>query len=185
VEFTSPYKGGTRVWSNRFHFSGGLPANSTAWGTLATAVGNSYKPAMRAGSVITRWTGYAAGSDVPVYDAAVSIAGTISPGANDRGCPLGVAAVIRWTTSARSTKNHPIYLFSYVHDVMYDATVSGNDKLASDQKTALTTFANAWVSGFSDGSHTLVRTSPAGHDATGALVEEYLTHRDFPYQTSV
>jgi hypothetical protein len=32
---------------------------------------------------------------------------------------------------------------------------------------------------------TLVRAGPNGATATGSLVEEYVTHRDFPYTSSV
>jgi hypothetical protein len=185
LEVTSSYKGGTRVWSNRYYFDGTLPPDGTHWAALVTAVTNSLKPAMRSSSTFTQALGYAAGSDVPVYSNPLSIAGTITPGANARGCPLGVAAIIRWSTAARSTKNHPIYLFKYLHDVFYDATVAGNDKLEAGMKSAMQTFATAWVTGFSDGTITHHLVSPTGNAATGSIVEEYLSHRDFPYQTSV
>jgi hypothetical protein len=48
------------------------------------------------------------------------------------------------------------------------------------QKTALTTYATAWVSGFSDGTNLMVRCGPQGQLATGVLVATYITHRDFP-----
>jgi hypothetical protein len=72
-----------------------------------------------------------------------------------------------------------------VHDVATDSSVSYNEKLLPSQKTALATYATAWISGFSDGTHTLTRAGPNGDAATGSVVEEYVTHRDFPYTTSL
>jgi hypothetical protein len=181
----SSYKGGTRQWSNRHHFTGGTPANSTAWTTLASNITTSWKAAMAASHTIVEAVGYAAGSDLPVFNEVLSIAGTYSLGANDEPCALANAALFRFATAARSSKNHPVYGFSYIHGAIYDRTVSGYDKLPTDWLTPLTTYANHWVSGFSDGTNTYVRSTAGGHTATGVVVEEYLTHRDFPYQSSV
>jgi hypothetical protein len=182
---TSPYKGGSRVWSNRYYFNGGTPADAAHWLTLSNAITAVEKTCYLPLNVITEAVGYAAGSDVPVYTHVYSIAGTYSSGANDRATPLSDCALLRWSTAARSTKNHPIYCFTYMHAALYDSTVQGNDKLAGGQKTALQTYATDWVSGFSDGTITAVRATPSGHSVTGSLVEEYVTHRDFPYQSSV
>jgi hypothetical protein len=96
-----------------------------------------------------------------------------------------VCALVRYSTAARTTKNHPIYLFNYHHAAIVNGHVSDVDHLDANQRTNLGTFAAAWVAGFSDGTHTLVRASPNGAAATGYLVEEYVTHRDFPSSTSV
>jgi hypothetical protein len=182
---TTPYKGGNRLWSNRYSFTGGTPADAAHWLTLANAITASEKTCYTSSTTITRALGYAAGSDVPVFDHVYSIAGTLTAGGSDRANPLNCAALVRWSTAARSTKNHPIYCFSYVHASLLDGTKPSFDYLSSGQKTALGTYATAWVSGFSDGSITAVRSTPTGHSATGSIVEEFITHRDFPYQSSV
>lgn len=182
---TSAYKGGSRQWSNRYFFTGGTPGDSAHWLTLSNAVVTAEKACYPSGHVITLAEGYAAGSDVPVFSQVYSTAGTYVTGGNDRNTPLGVAALIRWSTAARSTKNHPIYLFSYLRGAQYDNSVAGYDKLAAGQKSAMATYASSWISGFSDGTITAKRASPSAHVATGQVVEEYLTHRDFPYTTSV
>jgi hypothetical protein len=41
------------------------------------------------------------------------------------------------------------------------------------------------VTGFSDGTITAKRSSPHGATCTGSIVEEYATHRDFPYTPSL
>lgn len=185
VEVTGYYKGGTRIWTNRHYLSGGVPANGTEWAALAAAVAASFKDCLTGNSTITGYNGYLAGSDVPVYNATVSISGTLSVSGTGSRTPLGNVALVRWSTASRSSKNHPVYLYSYVHDVCYDNTVAGDDFLWGSQKTPLQTYAGDWVSGFSDGTHTLIRASAQGHIATGALVEDYISHRDFPYQSSV
>jgi hypothetical protein len=182
---SSAYKGGLRLFSNRYHFNGGTPADATHWHTLMDAVTAAEKAIYGSHITITEALGYAAGSDVPVATKTYSLAGTMTVGGTGVGAPLTDAVLGRWSTAARSTKNHPIYLFNYFHGAVVDNTVLGFDKVWATQVTAVSTYITAWITGFSDGSITAVRASPNGAAATGSLVEEYVTHRDFPYQSSV
>jgi hypothetical protein len=122
--------------------------------------------------------GYAAGSDVPVFSKTYSQAGTGSF-ATFIACPGDCAALVRYTTTARTPKNHPVYLFNYFHSCGIN-TSGASDLLNTAQKTAIGTYASAWLSGFSDGTNTYVRAGPNGATATGQLVEQYVMHRDFP-----
>jgi len=178
------HKGGTRRYSNRYHFNGGTPADSTHWTTFSDAVVNAEKAMHANTNTIVETIGYAAGSEVPVFSKTYSTAGTLSPGTLGKFTPSPVAALLRWATAARSVKNHPIYLFNYYHGVLIDWTTSV-DILYATQKSAIDTYAGSWISGFSDGSLTLVRAGPNGATATGHQCEEYVTHRDFPYTSSV
>jgi hypothetical protein len=179
------FKGGTRLYSNRYHFNGGTPADATHWHTLMDAVVNAEKAATSPNATIVECVGYAAGSDVPVATKLYTTVGTVAFGAHASQAPGECAALVRWSTAARTTKNHPIYLFAYWHTVAFDNSFTDADKLEPNQKTALGTYATAWITGFSDGSNTYVRASPNGAAATGSVVEEYLTHRDFPYSPSL
>lgn len=179
------FKGGSRLFSNRYHFTGGTPADGAHWDTLFDNITTAEKAIFAAGVTLVEALGYAAGSDVPVRTKTYSLTGTLTPGGSSAAAPGEVAALVRWSTAARSTKNHPIYLFSYYHRISVMSTGSDADLLETNQKAAMATYATSWITGFSDGSITAVRASPAGHIATGSLVEEYVTHRDFPYQTSV
>jgi hypothetical protein len=93
--------------------------------------------------------------------------------------PGDVAALVRYSTATRTSKNHPLYLFNYYHGVNASAGGTPDDLLAT-QRTAMSTYAAAWITGFSDGGSTKHRSGPHGDLATGALVEPQLTHRDFP-----
>jgi hypothetical protein len=180
-----PFKGGTRQFSNRYHFNGGTPADATHWHTLMDAVTTAERPALNAECTIIEAVGYAAGSDVPVASKSYSLAGTVTPTGSSYHAAGEVAALVRWATNARTTKNHPIYLFAYIHKPWIEPSGTLGDLLSTPQRTALTTYANAWITGFSDGTITAVRASPNGAAATGAFVEEYVTHRDFPYSPSL
>jgi hypothetical protein len=173
-----PYQGGSKEWACRYHFNGGTPADSAHWETLRGNVVAAEKLALSPAVTIVGADGYAAGSDVPVFSWSGSVAGTLSE-TNAFPAPGAVAALVRYATAARTTKNHPVYLFNYYHYVSLQTT-GAVDLLHPTQKTALETYATAWIAGFSDGVNTYNRAGPNGASATSRFVNQYLTHRDFP-----
>jgi hypothetical protein len=172
------HKGVTRTWSNRYHFDNLKPADNTKWTTLCDAIVAAEKLIYDSAATITGAVGYDAGSEIPVFSKSYSQAGTASF-ANTVRNASEVAALVRYSTGQRSVKNHPIYLFNYYHLARGDSTLTTDD-LNTAQRAAMLTYANAWVSGFSDGAVTHHRCGPQGHVALGATVAQYVTHRDFP-----
>lgn len=179
------FKGGDRLWSNRYHFNGGTPADGAHWTTLSDAIVTAEKAALTTLNTIVTTVGYAAGSDVPVFTKTYSTAGTSTVGGSSVYTPGEVAGLVRWSTAARSTKNHPIYCFSYYHGMAVGVTAVTLDTLDTTLAGHMATYATAWVTGFSDGAITCVRASPAGHAVTGSAVESKVTHRDFPPSRSL
>lgn len=181
IEKTFTYRGVPRVFSNRYYFEGGTPADSTHWTTFADAVTAAEKaiyPTTGFTLTITAAFGYAAGSDVPVFSKTYALAGTMLIGGGS-AAPGDCALLIRYSTTARTSKNHPIYLYNYYHGVLHQSALSG-DLVYASQLTQFQTYAAAWVTGFSDGANTYKRTGPHGHLAIGYTVSDKVHHRDFP-----
>jgi hypothetical protein len=180
-----PYRGTTRQWSNRYHFEGSLPSDTSAWTTLADNIVTAEKACLNSATTIVQAIGYNAGTATvtnphgdAVFTKDYTTVGTFSPGVNDVAVPGDCAVLVRYSTTARSTKNHPVYLFNYYHSA-YRGTVDA-DTLAADQKTAFETYASHWVSGFSDGASTRERCGPRGAVAISRKVDGQIRHRDFP-----
>lgn len=171
------YRGQTRLFSNRYHFNGGVPASDSAWHTLMDNVTTAEQAIYPAAVTVVEAFGYAAGSDVPVSTKTYTKVGTLSTTGLTQA-PGDCAALIRYATAVRTAKNHPVYLFNYFHGALFSVGVV--DTLATSQKTAIGTYGSAWITGFSDGSVTYNRAGPNGASATGQLVDAMITHRDFP-----
>lgn len=124
--------------------------------------------------------GYAPGSEVPIFTKTYSTAASGSF-ASSISAPGDCAALIRYSTPDRSTKNHPVYCFNYYHGVVIAQAGTAPDTVIASQVTALQTYAAAWLSGFSDGTTTFHRSRPTGDLCTGSFVNPTVTHRDLPH----
>jgi hypothetical protein len=172
------YRGVVRLWSNRYHFNGGTPADNAHWITLFDAITTAEKAMHPTWNTITEAFGYAAGSDVPIATKTYSLAGTLTSFSANQ-CPGDAAALLRYATAAKTPKNHPVYLFNYFHGCMNNGS-GAPDTLQTGERTAIGTYASAWISGFSDGTTVYNRAGPNGATATGSLVGASIVHRDFP-----
>lgn len=181
---TMPFKGGVRVWSNRYHFTGGTPADLGSWTALATAVVNLEKTIYSNELTITGFVGYDPGSDVPVASGPFSVVGTLGFVAGTARTPGEVAAVLRWSTDARTVKNHPIYLFKYFHGAFVQSVAGEQDLLEPSQGTAILAYGNDWITGITGGGVTAKIASPEGAHGVTPTVKQYVSHRDFPPTSS-
>jgi hypothetical protein len=178
------YRGATRTFSNRYHIGTAVPPDATHWNTLFDAITAAekliYPPPAAPGATIIKAVGYAPGSEVPVASKTYALAATGSFSAWS-ACPGDAAALIRYSTPDRSTKNHPIYCFNYYHVVGSNVSTGFPDALNTAQAAAMATYAAAWLTGFSDGTTTYKRSRPSGDLCTGSFVEPLVTHRDLPH----
>lgn len=172
------FRGGSRQWSNRYHFDGTEPPDLSHWTTLVNAIVAAEKACFDSNVGFDSAICYDPGSDLPLHTISLSGNGTAT-GWSAQAQAGEVCGLLRYSTDQRTSKNHPIYLFTYFHGV-YATGGPPADTLYSSQKTAMQTYGNAWVAGFSDGAVTHHRAGPRGAVAQGAFVETYVTHRDFP-----
>lgn len=175
----SPYKGGTKNWGWRLFFNNTTAMTGAVFTALSTAIGADLANVLPTTSTIISAVGYDAGSDVPTNSRTMSVAGGFSPSSGEHYAPLEVAALMRFTTTQRTSKNHPIYLFKYMRAVILAAT--GNPEVVpSGRRTTYTSLATDLVNGFATGGVTYKLAGPYGAVAQSGACEQYFTHRDFP-----
>jgi hypothetical protein len=179
------YRGSIQVWTNRYHFEGTLPPDPAHWTTFADAVIAAEKAPLADNVVIIGAAGYDSASATStnphgdkVWEKTYSVDGLLD-GTGRVQVPGDCAAIVRYDTDARTSRNHPVYLFNYYHGVYRDSG-GGPDNLASGQLSAFNTYAAAWVAGFSDGAITHERCGPRGAVAVGHATKDKISHRDFP-----
>lgn len=171
---TFSWRGAPQEFSNRYYFNGAAPVDATAWHAFMDAVVAMEQNILSSDATIIQLHGYLPPSDVAVASKSYSTPGVLSSGV---AVPGECAALLRHGTNKRSSKNHPVYLFSYFHCAHRGAT---RDELDAGTKAAMEAFGNAWVSGVTTGGVTRIRSTPDGSPAIGARVDEWITHRDFP-----
>lgn len=162
------YRGLPEEYQNAFHFNGAEPASEAGWKSLSDEVWTALKPAHRASSSLVRAYGY--GDDSAVADVTIdyvneyggAIAGTLANQASSPVCAGDQAYVLRYVTPKRSSKNKPVYLYTYLHNI-YVALLSA-ENVDTTHRTAI---ANAYVK-LTNGTLAQfgVRTTPDGVAAT-------------------
>lgn len=177
--FESTYKGGTKRWSTRWHFTPAVNPTTAVFATLANDLDPYLAAIVTPRTSLKEYVGYYAGSEVPVWSADRNQAGTFNPG-TFRVTPLESCAVTRYGTTQRTSKNHPIYLFQYTHDVLVEPSQSDYELLNNDQQENIRQLAQKWVDGFVISGSTYMKTGPYGAVAQNCRINDYISHRDFP-----
>lgn len=146
------YRGdATEEWSNKYHLTGSIPADATAWKALADALIAQEKTVYPGTTSVIRAYGYdsddVSPSAVWSYDYlahAAAVAGTVTLGTGKHGAG-DQAGVVWWKTDRLNSRGRPIYLRKYFHDCLVDPTTS--DNLYGNTTTGYAAFANKLADG--------------------------------------
>lgn len=181
VQKSFTYQGATRLWSNKIAIGPGHPTDFAHWSALAAAVIDAEKLIYPSSTHIVKAVGTNDGEDIPIYTEVFSVAGTLAV-TGGSSAPGDCAILLRYGTGDRGSTNHPIFGFSYFHGAVdYDSGSGHPDGwLYEPQKAAVETYADAWLSGFSDGTATFQRYTAGGSIAVNRSVDQWIRHRDFP-----
>jgi len=174
-----PYRGNPlQRFTNRYYFDGSDPGPEANWYALFDAWTLEEQRFQPGDTHIIEAHGFLPGSDVAVASKTYNLAGTL-PAASAISTPGDCAAVLRMATTKKSVKNHPVYVFSYYHNAIYQGGTSDRDTLHPTMKSAMENFGDVLLNGLIVGARTYRRTTPDGHSVTGHHVEQYIGHRDF------
>lgn len=177
---TIPRRGGTRNWSTSFHLDTAVPDLTTfedLVDKLGTMTPYNMSSAFYSDINIVGWDYYPAGSLVAIYSKTVSLNGGLTH-STDTPQSSDSVSLWRFSTAARTSKNHPVYLFNYMHGVRGEGATD-NDLMDSNQRTVQEALAAVWVTGITVDSLTFKRAGPNGATATDSEVDQYIRHRDF------
>lgn len=178
VRKNMPYRGAVVEFSNRYFLGGVTSMTDAERVALADAVVAGEKAIYPGPISIDDVIAYDPGSEVPVWSKTYAVSGTLSS-AGSNGCPGDAAMLVRYSTTQRTSKNHPIYLFNYYHGVRWENTLSA-DYVGLTQLAALSNYASNWVAGGWVAGKSYKKAGPYGAVAQGAFAEPLITHRDFP-----
>lgn len=180
------YRGGTQLWTNRWHCTGPETITLEEFNTLVNAVKAAERNIYSDVTTLVRaeWADASTATTTNPHGLVtqsliLSQAGNVAVEAGVVRMPGDCALVARFSTDARTTKNHPIYLFKYVHDVFGKGNAAP-DTPSTVQRANLQTYGEAWIEGFSDGTNTRAYCGPHGVVALTASVLTTIRHRDFP-----
>src|SRR5439155_20108573 len=165
-------------FSNRYHFSGGVPADATAWKALAAAVITAEKATQTPTTSWVRAYGHVNDDSVAAwtYDylaAGSAVVGVPAGWSGGNPMPGDVAVWVRWQTANYTSRGKRIYLRKFFHNVWQSS--SDVDKLVAAQKTALETYGAAWVTGFISNQYKIC--GPLGAAGSAPIASTWLTTR--------
>lgn len=172
------YRGADQLFSNRYHFIGDVPTDDAGWLSLGNSIAEQEQHLFTSGVTVVRIDATPAGTDVPVWTNNYSLAGDASF-FDAQNVPGDVAGLVRYSTNVRTTKNHPKYGMNYYHGVLKSGGGDADTWLEA-QRDLFDGYAADWVSGQTWSGGSVTRSLPGGASTISHLVEEFLTHRDFP-----
>lgn len=178
LTFSFSWRGSTKNWSQLYHLTQGSWQDQGHFNAASDALWNLLKTAIPSRNTLVSSTGYNPGSFLPVFSKSYGAAGTFTDTANPQA--TGEACMlVKFTTTQRTTKNHPIYLFKWFHGVQSEGTTSP-DTLRSGIRTTMQGQIDTLMGGISDGTLTRKYCGPFGAVAQVGTVNTLLHIREFP-----
>lgn len=173
------YRGHEEEFSNSYHFTGDLPADSAAWDALSSAIMLGEHTCYPSDVRIMRCYGYEAGQNLNVYTRPLGDIGDEFPGSLTAPTlaqrnPGDAAVWLRWATpDLTDPGGKRIYLRKYFHPAI--SATDDADSIWATQKTAMMTFGALMTSGDLPDSRLLC--GPTGAAAGTHAVGPYITTR--------
>lgn len=167
-------------WSNKYWFTGTVPANDTEWRALFDQLAVQEKTLYAPTTTIVGGYGYndTAADANSVWTVDLEILGETVPGTllNTQGNPCAgdQAGLIQWRTSRKSSRGKWIYLRKFMHGGFVNST--DPDRISPAAITAYTAFATLLGGGSFAGGR-VIRSAAQDEALIGQVISPWVTTR--------
>jgi hypothetical protein len=181
IGYEVPSKGTHELVTNRFYLRGAAggetPADESVWRAIANNMVSDLADCLSPNARIKFAQCFSHSPQILLHDFTYDAPGAHAIPMHSLDEPGFVCQLMKWRTTARTSNNHPIYLFNFIHGILTDPVTPEVSACAS----AVDEFGGFLTDGsthYSFGGVDWVKCGPNGASAVEYLPSTYVTSHD-------